>query len=115
MPAIRIATWYLVCFFYQQPVPAQFLRRHALSAIVAYNIEADVNTYTGPLPGLIAPPTATNNVAAGGALEGIGEETIGPDPGQPIDVLALEETTSNPSTVTPIVNGLNAFYGVPGM
>jgi len=114
MPAIRIATWYLVCFFISSLSLPIFAQTRTLR-VVAYNIEADVNTYTGPLPGLIAPPNSTNNVQAGGVLEGIGEETAGPDPAQPIDVLALEETTSNLSTVAPIVNGLNAFYGVPGM
>ena len=83
--------------------------------IAAYNIEDDINGATTPLPGLIAPPGNTNNFQAGGVLEGIGEEAIGPDAGQPLDVLALEETTSNPTTVAPIVNGLNTFYGVAGM
>jgi hypothetical protein len=82
--------------------------------IVTYNIEADVGVTT-PLPGLIAPPGNTGNVQAGGVLEGIGEEIVGGDPAQPPDILALEETTSNPITVTPIVNGLNSFYGVAGM
>ena len=97
--------------------------------IAAYNIEADISvnnvqpTFTNnvssaaagpPLPGLIAPPTATNNFAAGGVLEGIGEEVV-QGHAQPVDILALEETTSNPITVTPIVNALNIFYGVPGM
>jgi hypothetical protein len=49
-------------------------------------------------------------VQAGGVLEGIGEENVGNDPAQPLDILALEETTSNPQTIAPIVNGLNAFY-----
>ena len=48
----------------------------------------------------------------GGVLEGIGEEIVGADPAQPIDILALEETTSNPITVQPIVDGLNTFYSV---
>jgi len=97
--------------------------------IAAYNIEADIGvtnkqpTFTNsvaaaaegpPLPGLIAPPTAANNFAAGGVLEGIGEELVNGH-AQPLDILALEETTSNPTTVTPIVNGLNAFYGIAGM
>jgi hypothetical protein len=64
---------------------------------------------------LIAPPANTNNVQAGGVLEGIGEEILGSDPAQPLDILALEETTTNPITVVPIVNGLNSFYGVAGM
>ena len=51
----------------------------------------------------------------GGVLEGIGEEIVGNDPAQPLDVLALQETTSNPITVAPIVNGLNSFYNAPGM
>src|ERR1035438_9677292 len=83
--------------------------------IVTYNIEDDINGATTPLPGLIAPPSNTNNVQAGGVLEGIGEEVVGNDPAQPLDVLALQETTSNPLTVAPIVTGLNSFYGVAGM
>ena len=97
--------------------------------IVAYNIEADIgvtniqptfsNIVTSaaegpPLPGLIAPPTASNDFAAGGVLEGIGEELVNGN-AQPLDILALEETTSNPATVTPIVDGLNTFYGAAGM
>ncbi len=90
--------------------------------IVAYNIAADVTntiyptwpSVGPPLPGLIAPPSATNNFQVGGVLEGIGEELLNGN-AQPIDILALEETTTNPVTVTPIVNGLNLFYGVAGM
>ncbi|HEY4415225.1 MAG TPA: hypothetical protein VGO57_05990 [Verrucomicrobiae bacterium] len=78
--------------------------------IVTYNIEADINGVTMPLPGLIAPVNDTNNVQAGGVLEGIGEEISGADSAQPIDILALQETTSNPVTIAPIVSGLNAFY-----
>jgi hypothetical protein len=83
--------------------------------VVTYNIEDDINGATTPLPGLIAPPANPNNVQAGGVFEGIGEEILGSDPAQPLDVLALQETTSNPITVTPIVNGLNSFYNAPGM
>ena len=83
--------------------------------IVTYNIEADISGLTPPLPGLIAPPGDTNNFQAGGVLEGIGEEVVGSDGAQPIDILALQETTSNSITVAPIVNGLNSFYGVAGM
>ena len=83
--------------------------------IVTYNIEADISGLTPPLPGLIAPPGDTNNFQAGGVLEGIGEEVVGSDGAQPVDILALQETTSNSITVTPIVNGLNSFYGVAGM
>ncbi len=83
--------------------------------VVTYNIEADINGTTTPRPGLIAPPGSPNNVQAGGVLEGIGEETVGADGAQPADLLALQETTGNAVTVAPIVNALNAFYGVAGM
>jgi hypothetical protein len=83
--------------------------------IVTYNIEDDIDGAIAPLPGLIAAVGNTNDTQAGGVLEGIGEEIVGNDPAQPLDILALEETTSNPLTITPIVNGMNAFYGVAGM
>jgi hypothetical protein len=97
--------------------------------IAAYNVEADISvsnaqpTFTNfvstaaagpPLPGLIAPPTNAAAVQLGGVVEGIGEEVVNGN-AQPLDILTLEETTSNPLTVTPIVNGLNTFYGVAGM
>ncbi len=82
--------------------------------IVTYNIEDDINGATTPLPGLIAPSGGTN-LLQGGVLEGIGEEVLGGDPAQPLDIFALEETTSNPATVAPITNGLNLFYNAPGM
>jgi PKD repeat protein len=81
--------------------------------VVTYNIEDDIDGATTPLPGLIAPSGGT--VQQGGVLEGIGEENVGPDPAQPLDILALEETTSNPATVAPITNALNTFYNTPGM
>ncbi len=91
-------------------LPLNILRAQTWTVrVVTYNIEADTGTTT-PLPGLIAPYNNTADVAAGGVLEGIGEEIINGDPAQPIDILALEETTSNPTTVQPIVNGLNTFY-----
>ncbi len=97
--------------------------------IATYNIEADIgvtnkqpiftNIVTSsaegpPLPGLIAPPTDPTNVQAGGVLEGIGEEVVN-GTAQPLDILALEETTGNAQTVAPIVSGLNSFYGIAGM
>lgn len=78
--------------------------------VVTYNIAADIDGVTSPLPGLIAPPANTNDIQAGGVLEGIGEEIVSHDPARPLDILALEETTSNPQTIAPIVSGLNAFY-----
>lgn len=60
-------------------------------------------------------PSGGGTVQQGGVLEGIGEEIVGSDPAQPLDILALEETTTNPITVVPIVSGLNYFYGVAGM
>src|SRR5262249_7812477 len=94
---------------------------HFLSAqtrtlrIVTYNIEADINNVTTPLPGLIAPYNNSTAVQLGGTVEGIGEELVGSDGAQPLDILALEETSDNAITVLPIVNGLNTFYNAPGM
>ncbi len=79
--------------------------------IVTYNIEDDINGATTPLPGLIN-PSGGGSTTNGGVLEGIGEEILGADPAQPLDILALQETTSNPTTIAPIVAGLNAFYSV---
>ncbi len=79
--------------------------------IVTYNIEDDINGATTPLPGLIN-PSGGGSTTSGGVLEGIGEEILGDGVAQPLDILALQETTSNPVTVAPIVAGLNAFYSV---
>jgi Endonuclease/Exonuclease/phosphatase family len=65
--------------------------------IVTYNIAADVNGFTTPRPGLYQ------------VLEGIGEEQV-QGHFQPLDVLALQETTSNSTTVAPIVTNLNSYY-----
>ena len=81
--------------------------------IVTYNISDDINGATTPLPGLIAP--SGGSVTNGGVLEGIGEEIVAGDPARPIDILALQETTSNTTTVQPIVDGLNAFYSAHGI
>lgn len=92
--------------------------------IVSYNIQDDTDGNVSPTCGLIVPydgpggtfgTSCSGSVTNGGVLEGIGEEIINGDPAQPIDVLALEETTSNPTTVQPIVNALNAFYGDYGI
>ena len=65
--------------------------------IVDWNIEADIDGATTPLPGF-------NTV-----LQGMGNETIAGD-AQPIDIMALEETTSNAITVQPILDDLNGDY-----
>src|SRR5271170_2782510 len=65
--------------------------------IVDWNIEDDINGATTPLPGF-------NTV-----LQGIGNEIIAGD-AQPLDIMALEETTSNATTVQPILNMLNGDY-----
>ena len=74
--------------------------------MVCYNIEADVNGVTTPRAGLYT------------VLEAIGEQPYAGTAAQPLDLLALEETTSNgaatPSpgtgTVGPIVAALNSYY-----
>jgi hypothetical protein len=93
--------------------------------VASYNIQDDTGGIVSPTCGLIAPyegpggtfgTSCSGSVTNGGVLEGIGEEIVNGDPAQPIDVLALQETTSNPTTVQPIVNALNAFYanyGIP--
>ncbi|HMD52946.1 MAG TPA: endonuclease/exonuclease/phosphatase family protein [Phycisphaerae bacterium] len=65
--------------------------------IATWNIEADINGVTTPRAGL-------NSV-----LEGIGEDNFDGS-SVPLDVLALQETTSNGTTVAPIVTALNSFY-----
>ena len=66
--------------------------------VVTYNIEADIGGFNTPRPGL-------NEV-----LEAIGTQNVA-GVNQPIDILALEETTSNSTTVAPIVTALNSYYG----
>ncbi len=112
-PTIRIPLGCLICLA-AWILPATFASAKTVTIrIVCYNIEDDINGATTPLPGLIAP--SGGGVTGGGVLEGIGEEMLGSDPPQPLDILALEETTSNPVTVAPIVSGLNTYYNLPGM
>jgi PKD repeat protein len=80
--------------------------------VVCYNIEADTDGDTAPLPGLIYPASGSTSTTNGGVLEGIGEEILADGVAQPVDILALEETSGNTDTVAPIVAGLNAFYSV---
>ena len=69
--------------------------------IVTYNIEADINGYTTARQGL------------SDVLEAIGTQSVA-GVNQPIDILALEETTSNTTTVDPIVSSLNTYYASIG-
>jgi endonuclease/exonuclease/phosphatase family metal-dependent hydrolase len=66
--------------------------------VVSYNIEADTGGFTTPRPGFDT------------VLQGIGNELVNGF-ARPLDILSLQETTSNSTTVTPIVNNLNSFYG----
>jgi hypothetical protein len=74
--------------------------------IATYNIEDDINGATVPLPGLPQ------------VLEGIGEQNVLGNV-QPLDILALQETTSNASLNSPtgqasgmgLIDTLNGFYG----
>ena len=65
--------------------------------IVAYNIEADIDGDTGPLPGLDT------------VIEAIGEQNVN-GVAQPPDIVGLEETTSNSVTAAPLVALLNTYY-----
>jgi len=74
--------------------------------IATYNIEDDINGATVPLLGLPQ------------VLEGIGEQNVLGNV-QPLDILALQETTSNASLNSPtgqasgmgLIDTLNGFYG----
>ena len=66
--------------------------------IVAYNIAADVDGYTAARPGLDT------------VLEAVGQQNVN-GVVQPADIIALEETTSNAATITPLATTLNTFYG----
>ena len=75
--------------------------RRLLSAslrIAAWNIEDDIGGFTAPRPGVDT------------VIEGIGNESVN-GTARPVDILALEETTSNDESVAPIVDDLNSYYG----
>ncbi len=65
--------------------------------VVTYNIQADFSGTTTPQPGLYE------------VLEGIGQQKIQGNV-QPADIVALQETASNTTTVDPIVTNLNSYY-----
>jgi hypothetical protein len=67
--------------------------------IASYNLEADIDTATQP------PNPGTDVV-----LEGIGSEVVNGF-AKNLDIIGLEETSSNTATVQPVVDSLNAFYG----
>jgi endonuclease/exonuclease/phosphatase family metal-dependent hydrolase len=74
--------------------------------VVTYNMEADIKA-SGDTVAQTTPRPGSYQV-----LEGIGEENVAGNV-QPLDILALQETTSNSTTVQPIVDALNSYYG-PG-
>jgi endonuclease/exonuclease/phosphatase family metal-dependent hydrolase len=70
--------------------------------IVTYNTQGDVSS---PTPAGVIPYEAT-------VLEGIGQQKYVGDGLQELpDIIALQETTSNSTTVVPLVNALNSYYG----
>ena len=66
--------------------------------IGTYNIEADVNGDKTANPGLDS------------VIEAMGLQTVDGIEA-PVDILGLEETTSNATTIAPIVSDLNSYYG----
>ena len=66
--------------------------------IATYNLEADVTS------------TITLNPNTDTVLEGIGNQTVN-NITRPLDIVGLEETTSNSTTVQPLLNELNTVYG----
>ncbi len=69
--------------------------------IVTYNTQGDVGINNASL----LPNLAT-------VLEGVGQEKyVGDNILQLPDIIALQETTSNATTVTPLATDLNNFYG----
>jgi endonuclease/exonuclease/phosphatase family metal-dependent hydrolase len=91
-PVLAIGLGLLACLLGARPADAVTLR------IVSYDIEADIDGQTSANSGLDV------------VLEAIGQEDFN-GVLRPIDVLALQETASNASTVAPIVDDLNAYYG----
>src|SRR4051794_3473220 len=66
--------------------------------IGTYNIEADIDGFTTTRPGFDT------------VVQGFGSETVNGIT-RPIDILTLQETTSNATTIAPVVTRLNNFYG----
>ncbi|HEY2760916.1 MAG TPA: endonuclease/exonuclease/phosphatase family protein [Pirellulales bacterium] len=86
-----VAVTILICTFTNLAGAQSTLR------VVTYNIGADIN-------GITTPQFGTSDV-----LEAIGAENhLGIQ--RPLDILALQETTSNDLTVAPLITDLNSFY-----
>lgn len=66
--------------------------------VVTYNILADTSGHTTAGPGFMT------------VMQGIGDEIV-VGVAQPLDIIALQETTSNTTTVAPIVTSMNSLYG----
>lgn len=93
----RNATILLACL----PVIA----RASAVRIASFNIQGD----TG-----ISNSTLLPNIAT--VIEGIGQQQYTGDGILKLpDVIALQETTSNSTTVTPLVASLNSYYNHPGL
>ena len=74
--------------------------------IVSYNTQGDVST---PAPTTVLPNLET-------VFEGIAQERYTGDKILKLpDILALQETTSNSTTVTPIVTALNSYFNHPNL
>ena len=114
-----------VAFLAVSSVAAIAVARTNTVRIVTYNIEADTPgietpSWTTPRPGLIQPAdtsgNATGTTSDGGVLAGIGELPVGTSNNyQALDIVVLQETTSNTVTIDPIVSAMNTYYGTPGM
>ncbi len=114
-----------IAFLAASSVAAIAVARDNTIRIVTYNIEDDTPGfetpgYTTPRPGLIQPATSggayTGTTSDGGVLQGIGELPVGASNNfQALDILVLQESTSNTITVDPIVSALNTYYSTPGM
>ena len=73
--------------------------------VVTYNLQAD----TGISNSVLLPNVTT-------VLEGVGQQQyVGDGILKLPDIIALQETTSNSTTVAPIVSSLNSYYSHPGL
>jgi endonuclease/exonuclease/phosphatase family protein len=95
---VRILVPLMVCIL----CPLTALAQVQDIRIVTYNTQDDVSS---PTPASALPYLATT-------IEGVGQEKyVGDNILQLPDIIALQETTSNSVTVSPLVNDLNSYYG----